>query len=67
LREEEDNVFVEDVLWNIVAYQAGIEFDWVIIAVEVALEQPAKYWMYLPALLALAGIMLLQRRRQRTI
>ncbi len=67
LREEEDKVFVEDVLWNSVAYQAGIEFDWEIKAVEVALEQPAKYWMYLPALLALAGIMLLQRRRQRTI
>jgi TRAP-type uncharacterized transport system fused permease subunit len=67
LRKEDDKVFVEDVLWNSVAYQAGIEFDWEIKAVEVALEQPAKYWMYFPALLALAGIMLLQRRRQKAV
>ena len=64
LREEEGRMLVDNVIWNSAAQLVKIDFDWEIKAIELPLEQPAKYWMYLPALLLLAGIILLQRRRK---
>jgi len=47
------------------AEKLGIEQGFSITAVEVATQRPAKEWMFLPALLVLAGVSLSQRRRSR--
>ncbi|MCB1761542.1 MAG: TRAP transporter permease [Gammaproteobacteria bacterium] len=64
LRESEGRILVDNVDWNSPAQKAGVDFDWEITAIEVALEQPEKYWIYLPALLVLGGVISLQRRRR---
>ncbi|MCP5408393.1 MAG: TRAP transporter permease [Chromatiaceae bacterium] len=64
LREQEGRILVDNVIWNSPAQLAKIDFDWEIKAIELPLEQPAKYWMYLPALLLLGVIVMLQRRRK---
>jgi hypothetical protein len=64
LRVEDNQVLVDNVLWDSPAQQAGIDFDWRIKAIEMPLEQPAKYWIYLPVLLVLAFVIALQRRRR---
>lgn len=47
------------------AEKAGLAFDQVITGVEVPQAQPAKQWVYIPALVLLAFIVLLQRRRKK--
>lgn len=64
LRTEGDKILVDNVVWDSLAYQAGIDFDWEIKAVEIPLEQPDKYWMYVPALFVFGAIIALQRRRR---
>jgi len=61
---EDSKVLVDNVVWDSPAQLAGIDFDWEIKAIELVLDQPVKYWMYLPALLVLGGIIALQRRRR---
>jgi TRAP transporter 4TM/12TM fusion protein len=63
LRTEDDRVLVDEVVWDSFAQRAGIEMDWEIRAVEIPLEQPSKYWMFIPALLILGGVIFMQRRR----
>nr|WP_067293639.1 TRAP transporter permease [Marinobacterium profundum] len=46
------------------AQKAGLEFDQIITAVDVPQVQPAKQWIYIPALVLFALIILLQRRRK---
>jgi TRAP transporter 4TM/12TM fusion protein len=67
LRIEDDRVLVDNVVWDSPAQQAGIDFDWEIKAIEMPLEQPAKYWIYLPGLLVLALVIVLQRRRRLAV
>ncbi|KZD09993.1 TRAP transporter permease [Oceanibaculum pacificum] len=64
VREEGDKLFVDDIVFGGPAEKAGIDFDWEIKLVEMPAEQPDKQWMFIPALLLLAGIVLLQRRRR---
>ncbi len=66
LRTEDDKILVEDVTWDSPAQTAGIDFDWEIQAIEKTLKQPAKYWLYLPALLLLGVVIGLQRRRRKS-
>jgi TRAP transporter 4TM/12TM fusion protein len=67
LRVEDNEVLVDNVVWDSPAQQAGIDFDWRVKSIEMPLEQPSKYWMYLPALLVLALVITLQRRRRATL
>jgi TRAP transporter 4TM/12TM fusion protein len=45
------------------AQKAGFEQGYKVTGVEVLADRPAKEWLYLPALLLIAAVMLLQRRR----
>lgn len=45
------------------AEKAGVDFGFDITGITVQANRPAKEWMFVPALLALFGIALLQRRR----
>ena len=47
------------------AARAGIDFDWTVTHVMLPAERAAKQWMFLPALLLLGLVMLLQRGRGR--
>ncbi len=67
LRIEDGVVWIDNVVWNSFAEKQGIEFDWRITSVEVPLDQPSKYWMCLPAVLVIAVIVVLQRRRRGPI
>lgn len=56
-------VLVDFVTFDSPAAAAGLEMDQRIVAVEVAADRPAKQWLYIPALLLLGGIVMVQRRR----
>ena len=60
---DDGRVLVDNVVWDSPAQQAGLDFDREIKAIELPVEQPAKYWMYLPALLLLGLVVSLQHRR----
>jgi TRAP transporter 4TM/12TM fusion protein len=45
------------------AAKLGIEQGWRITSLELPTERPPKEWMFIPALLLLAGVVLVQRRR----
>ncbi|MBS1255715.1 MAG: C4-dicarboxylate TRAP transporter large permease protein DctM [Deltaproteobacteria bacterium] len=63
-REEKDRVFVDMVVFDSLAQKAGIDFDWEILSVQVPTDQPPKQWMYLPAILLLALVIVGQRQRK---
>ena len=46
------------------AAKSGIDMDWTVTSVMLAVDRPAKQWLYLPALLLLGIVMLVQRRRR---
>ena len=64
LRTEKQRVFVEMVVFDSLAQKAGIDFDWEILSLQVPTARPPKQWMFVPALLLLAGIVWRQRSRQ---
>lgn len=64
LREENGAVVVDMLAFGGPAEQAGVDFDFVIEAVRVPNDVPPKELMYIPALLLLAGLVMLQRRRR---
>ena len=49
------------------ADRAGFEQGFTITGIETLATRPAKEWLFIPALVVLGGIMLLQRRRAVTI
>lgn len=68
LTEEDGEVIIDRVAFGSPAQQAGLEFDQQIVSVRLAAAQPPKELMFIPALIVLAGVWLLQwTRRQRTI
>jgi hypothetical protein len=58
-----DEVQVAAVQFGSVAEKLGLEQGFRIVAIEVPAERPAKEWMFIPALVLLAGVVALQRRR----
>lgn len=61
----DDRVVVDLVGFGSPAQEAGFDFDWEILSVQVEANRPSKQWMYLPALLLLAVLAWLQLRRMR--
>ena len=64
LLTKDDKVIVDGTGFDSAAEKAGFEFDQVIQSVLKPNDQPTKYLMFIPALLALFGIGALQRRRR---
>jgi hypothetical protein len=60
-----DEVTVGPVAFGSVAAKLGLEAGFKVTGVELPVERPAKEWMFIPAALLLALIMLLQRARGR--
>ena len=58
-----DRVVIDNAVFDSVAQKAGLDFDQVLENVLLPASQPAKQLMYIPALLLLVLIVMLQRRR----
>jgi TRAP transporter 4TM/12TM fusion protein len=63
LIERDGRTIIDDVAYNSPAAQAGLDWDQEVLRVLRPTDQPNKYLMYIPALLALGGVVWLQRRR----
>jgi len=63
LRAEKNRVFVEMVAFDSLAQEAGIDFDWEILSLEVPVDRPAKQWIFFPAFFILTVLIIVQRRR----
>ncbi len=63
--DDGENVVVDNVVFGKIAQEKGLDFDWQVLNVEVPAERPMKEWFYIPALLLLALIWLLQKGRVR--
>ena len=63
-REEDGKIFVDNLSFGGPAEQLGIDWDWELVELEVPADRPPKELFYIPALLLVGLIFLLQRRRQ---
>jgi hypothetical protein len=64
VRLEDGKVLVDNLVFGSPAEQAGLDFDWQIVRIEVEAERPPKQLMFIPALLLLGLVMLAQRGRR---
>ncbi|KAA0873638.1 TRAP transporter fused permease subunit [Nitrincola tapanii] len=67
LSELDDRMRVDMVGFGSAAQRAGLDFDWEITEILVELDRPAKHWVFIPALLLLLMMYLLQRSRARVL
>ncbi|MEF3047085.1 TRAP transporter permease [Pseudotabrizicola sp. L79] len=63
LRQDGDKTIIDDASYDSAAQKAGLDWDQEVLRVLRPIDVPSKYWMFLPALLLLAGVVVLQRRR----
>jgi len=68
IRNEGDKVIVDNVGFDSPAQKVGLDFDWQILKLKVEVERPAKQWMFVPALILLGVIAMVQiQRRKRSL
>ncbi len=65
LIESNGKLIVDNVRFNSAAAAAGLEFDQTVEGVLAPLEQPRKEWLWIPAFVALGGLIKWQQRRAR--
>lgn len=65
LTTTDERVMVDMVGFDSPAQKAGIDFGWEILAVEVASDRPPKQLVYIPALILLAVVAMIQLRRRK--
>ena len=63
-REEDGKLFVDNLSFGARAEQLGIDFDWELVELEVPADRVPKEVFYIPALLLLLVVYLLQMRRR---
>ncbi len=63
IRVDQGRVFAENVVFGSDAQNVGLDFDWEIVNLQVEAERPPKHLMFIPALLLLALVAWVQRRR----
>ena len=61
---EGDEVIIDNAAFDSVSAKAGLDFDQKIVQVLAPANQPAKELLYIPALILLGGVVLIQRRRR---
>ncbi|MEM5520872.1 TRAP transporter permease [Sulfitobacter sp. AS59] len=62
-RMDGDKMIIDDVLYDSSAAAAGLDWDQEVLRVLKPVSVPSKYWMFIPALLLLALVVVLQRGR----
>ncbi|MCV2889145.1 TRAP transporter permease [Ruegeria aquimaris] len=60
-----DEVIVDNVAFGSPAAEAGFDWDQKVEQVRKPVSQPSKYWMFIPALIVLGLVVMLQRGRAR--
>ncbi|TVR96930.1 MAG: TRAP transporter fused permease subunit [Rhodospirillales bacterium] len=65
IRKENDQVFVDNIVFGGPAERAGVDWDWEVRTIQVERERLPKHLMFLPALALLAVVIVVQRRRSR--
>ena len=63
---DDGKTIVDNVVFGSTAERQKIDFDFEVVSVEVKSDRPAKQWFYVPALLILGLIIMLQRDRRET-
>jgi TRAP transporter 4TM/12TM fusion protein len=63
LLERDDKQIIDNVAFDSAAQKAGLDWDQELLFFREPLPQPSKYWIFIPTLLVLAGLVALQRRR----
>jgi len=63
VRIEEGRVYADNVVFGSLAQNVGLDFDWEIVNLQVEAERPPKHLMFIPALMLLALVAWVQRRR----
>ncbi|WP_050527857.1 TRAP transporter permease [Pseudorhodobacter aquimaris] len=63
LRSDGDKMIIDDVSYGSAASEAGLDWDQEVLRVLRPIDVPSKYLMFLPALLLLALVVMLQRGR----
>ena len=63
LREDGDKLIIDDVAFGSPAAEAGLDWDQEVLRVLKPNDPPTKYLMFIPALLLLAAVIMLQRGR----
>jgi len=64
VREQDGKTLVDNIIFGSAAEQAGVDFDWEILDIQMDAHQPPKQLIFIPALALLGIIVLLQRRRR---
>jgi hypothetical protein len=64
LREEDGKMVVDAMAFGSEAERAGFDFDYEIVSLKVAADRPDKQWFYIPALVLLGGVFMVQRGRR---
>ena len=62
-RQDGDKMIIDDAAYDSPAQKAGLDWDQEVLRVLKPASAPSKYWMFIPALLVLAGVVMLQRGR----
>ena len=63
-RVEEGRVLADNVVFGSTAQDAGLDFDWEIISLQVPAERPPKHLMFIPAFILLFFVAQIQRKRE---
>jgi len=63
LIEQEGRVIIDNVAFGSIGEAAGLDWDQEILTVREPLPQPHRYWIFIPTLLVLAGLVAIQRNR----
>ncbi|MCV2879354.1 TRAP transporter permease [Sedimentimonas flavescens] len=63
LRQDGERMIIDDVAYGSAAQRAGLDWDQEVLRVLQPVSVPSKYWMFLPALLLLALVVMMQRGR----
>ena len=66
-REEEGKLLVDNMSFGGPSEQLGIDFDWEVVELEVAADRMPKEVFYIPALLLVGMVYMLQMRRRRKL
>ncbi|MCB1388698.1 MAG: DUF3394 domain-containing protein, partial [Rhodobacteraceae bacterium] len=63
LLDDGERVMIDNVDYDSAAQHAGLDWDQQVLEVLQPVDVPSKYWMFIPALLLLGLVVMLQRRR----
>ncbi len=65
VREEDNKVYIDNLMFGQFAEQQGLDFDWEITQFQVEADRPHKEWFFIPAFLLALLVALVQKKRLR--